>query len=483
MLQVVFLLWILPILGIVGIIIVPDKLKSELINLIVAIGCFAASLYIVIFAPYANETLLKHYILISPIGNWVTLCIGIVYLLSSIYAVGYMRLMEVDPKKLSYFYSLFSGFALTMFIAPFMNNPGLYWVAIDLTTIVSAFLIGFEKEAESIEASWKYLIIVSAGLSLGLLGIVLFYWGGTFHLGAVYSMTWANLHSISKTVPTVLLLSSFLLVLVGFGTKAGLAPMHTWLPDAHSEGPAPVSAMLSGALLNIAMLGIVRFLGILKGTKSFELGHLSLIVLGLFSLFVAALFIVRQDGIKRLMAYSSIEHIGIITISFGFGGVLGIAGGMYQMLNHSLTKSLMFFGSGSMMRHYGSKRIQDIKRILSFFPTIGLIWLLGAIAITGAPPFGLFLSEFTILRSGFKGNNSWASWIMGILLISIFISFLNHFRSMYFGEPMQQELAIDKPLSKWLTVPMWLSFIPIVILGFWWPHALWNFFIMAGKNI
>ncbi len=483
MLTVVEILWAIPIMAILISLLAANRVRHEYVNLFSAAAVFVTTLALLVFSPTKPQQSVSGYILISPFGNWVTLCIGAVYLLASIYSTGYMRILNVTGSKAAKFYGLLEGFALTMLIAPFMNNPGLYWIAIDFTTIVSAFLVGFEREAESVEASWKYLIVVSSGLSLSLLGIVLFYWAGTFHLGPVYSMTWATLHSVAGKVPTSLLLTSFLLVLVGFGTKAGLAPMHTWLPDAHSEGPAPVSAMLSGALLNTAILGIVRFMDVLDGTAASVPAHLAVIVLGVLSLSIAAMFIVRQQGIKRLMAYSSIEHMGIIAIGFGFGGVLGIAGAMYQMLNHSLNKSLLFFGAGNAMRSYGSKEIHRIRRVLSFYPVTGALWLLGAIAITGAPPFGLFQSEVAILRAGIGGKNSWTVWVIGLLLIVIFIGFMNHFRAMFFGlEPAPDSLPVMQ-FNSWLEVPMWLSLAAILVLGLWWPSGMLHFFTEAGKEL
>ena len=483
MLIVMEILWAIPILAILISLLGGNRVRNEYVNLSSSAAVFVTALVLLVFSPTRPQSHVSGYILISPFGNWVTLCTGVVYLLASIYSTGYMRILNITGSQAAKFYGLLEGFALTMLIVPFMNNPGLYWIAIDFTTRVSAFLVGFEREAESIEASWKYLIVVSSGLSLSLLGIVLFYWAGTFHLGPVYSMTWATLHSVAGKIPASLLLTSFLLVLVGFGTKAGLAPMHTWLPDAHSEGPAPVSAMLSGALLNTAILGIVRFMDVLDGTEASIPAHLAVIVLGLFSLSIAAMFIVRQQGIKRLMAYSSIEHMGIIAIGFGFGGVLGIAGAMYQMLNHSLNKSLLFFGAGNAMRSYGSKEIDRIRRVLSFYPVTGTLWLLGAIAITGAPPFGLFQSELAILRAGIGGSNSWAVWVIGLLLIVIFIGFMNHFRSMFFGLEPTPDGSPTMQFNGWLEVPMWLSLAAILVLGLWWPSGMLHFFTEAGKGL
>jgi len=250
--------------------------------------------------------------------------------------------------------------------------------------------------------------------------------------------------------------------------------MHSWLPDAHSEGPAPVSAMLSGALLNSAMIGIVRFLGIAKSAGLGPLPELALVAFGALSLLIGALFIVRQRGIKRLMAYSSIEHMGVVALGFGFGGPLGVAGAFYHMLNHSLNKSLMFFGAGNMMRAYGTKQIHQIHEVAGRFPTQGALWLAGAIAITGAPPFGLFLSEFTIMRAGLKPSFSWAVYVMAALLIVIFIGFMNHFRAMYYGARSEEALPAAS-VSTWCSLPMWLALAPLLVLGLWWPAGIWTY--------
>jgi hydrogenase-4 component F len=258
--------------------------------------------------------------------------------------------------------------------------------------------------------------------------------------------------------------------------------MHSWLPDAHSEAPAPVSAMLSGALLNTAMLGIARFLAITRTAHLGLLPQIVLVAFGVLSLFIGALFIVRQEGIKRLMAYSSIEHMGVVALGFGFGGTLGIAGALYHMLNHSLNKSLMFFGAGNMMRAYGTKEILKITGVGRYFPRLGALWLAGAIAITGAPPFGLFMSEFTIMRAGLKPSFSWAVYIMLILLILVFVGFMNHFRNMYYRPPTE-DAEPGGALNNWCVVPMWLALVPLLILGLWWPAAIWNYLTAIASSL
>jgi hydrogenase-4 component F len=470
-----------PAVAIILIMIIRRPMAAEGLNLAASIIAFAATVPLPFLSRTGSHFYWGGYIVIDPMGSWTILCAAIVYLLASIYAIGYMRLLD-EAERLPRFYALFAGFGLTTLIGPMMNTAGLYWIAIELTTLVSTFLVAFEHAPESIEAAWKYIIVVSGGISLALLGTVLFYWAGTFVLGPTYDMTWEALREAAPKMNSSLLTLAFLLVLIGYGTKVGLAPMHTWLPDAHSEGPAPVSALLSGALLNTAMVGIVRYLSVVDAAHLGPLPRNTLIALGAFSLFVSALFIVRQKGIKRLMAYSSVEHMGVIALGFGFGGPLGIAGALYHMLNHSLNKSLMFFGAGSMMRSYGTKEIRGITLVGRTFPVLGGLWLAGAVAITGAPPFGLFASELTILRAGFASSGVWAALIMLVLLIVIFVGFLNHFRVMYW-EPPAEPHRIQAGVSAWCLVPMWLALVPLLALGLWWPHEIWTYFGIVAQSL
>jgi hydrogenase-4 component F len=470
-----------PALAVIGCMVARWPRVAEALNLIASAVSFACAMPLPFLIDGQQLLYWNDYIMIDRMSAWVILCTSIVYFLASIYAVGYMRLLNED-RRLCRFYALFAGFGLTTLIGPLMNSVGIYWIAIELTTLVSTFLIAFERVADSMEAAWKYIMVVSAGISLALLGTILFYWGGSFVLGPSYKMTWAVLTDAAPQMNPALLKLAFLLVLVGYGTKVGLAPMHSWLPDAHSESPAPVSAMLSGALLNTAMIGIVRFLGVTKAANLGPLPQLTLVAFGVLSLFLGALFIVRQHGIKRLMAYSSIEHMGVVALGFGFGGALGVAGALYHMLNHSLNKSLMFFGAGIMMRAYGTKEIALIHGVGCRFPTEGALWLAGAIAITGAPPFGLFLSEFTIMRAGLKPLFSWAVYVMAILLIVVFIGFMNHFRVMYYQSTQSEESKGDR-LSGWCAAPMWLSLIPLLVLGLWWPTYVWDYLTSIAQSL
>jgi hydrogenase-4 component F len=458
---------------------------AEYANLAASVVCVVAAISLACIVRNPHR-FMHGYVMVDALAAWTLLCTALVYCLASIYAVGYMRLLAEERPRLPNFYALFALFAATMVCGPIMNNIGVYWIAIELTTLVSTFLVGFERGQAAIEAAWKYIIVVSAGISLALLGTVLFYWAGSLVIGPTYDMTWDVLRRAAPSMNPALTQMAFLLVLVGYGTKAGLAPMHTWLPDAHSEGPAPVSAMLSGALLNTAMLGVARFLTIEDAAGTSLLPRTVLVAFGAFSLFVAALFIVRQQGIKRLMAYSSVEHMGVLALGFGFGGPLAIAAVLYHMLNHSLGKSLMFFGAGNVMRVFGTTQMDEIRGAWDRFPVSGALWLAGAVAMTGAPPFGLFLSELTLMRAGMASANVWAVIVMLLLLIVIFIGFLNHFRAMYWesgplGQAKAAERAID--VNVWMTLPMWLALVPVLVLGLWWPQDLWRFFETVAADL
>ncbi len=479
-----FLLFIIvgaPVLAILLMLAVGGPRFAATANVTASLVVFTAAVPLVARSAYGAATFLHGLLLADPLGAWVVLCTASVYLLASLYAAASMH-MPQRPARLVRFYELFAGFALATLVAPLMNNVGLYWIAIEFTTLVSSFLVAFHRDPESIEAAWKYMVVVSAGISLSLLGTVLLYWAGSFALGPSYDMTWGTLQGAAARMSPGLVLLAFLLLLAGYGTKVGLAPMHTWLPDAHSESPAPVSALLSGALLNAAMVGIIRGLAVVEAAGKAPVAQAVLMGLGALSLLVAALFIVRQRGIKRLMAYSSVEHMGIIALGFGFGGPLGVAGALYHMLNHSLNKALMFFGAGSVLHSYNSKNIGSIREVGQRFPLFGALWLAGAVAITGAPPFGLFASELTILRASFAGEAAWLGVCAAVLLIVIFVGFLNHFRVMYFM-PAAQTSPPEHAPSLFSMLPMALALAPLLLFGLWWPQALWGYFGVIARSL
>jgi hydrogenase-4 component F len=476
----VLILLLAPIASMLIAIIIPSVRCAEYFNLLMSALCLYIAINFVIYLPHDPQTYLTYFYL-DKLGAWVAMCTSTVYFLCSFYSIGYLRSYK-DGQRARLYYAIFAAFAFVMLFAAVIGNILFYWIGIDLTTIVSTFLVCYKRSPESVEASWKYLVVVVAGLSIALLGILLFQWGSVLVSNNVNSVTWQSLAQSAPLMNGHLLILAFICCVVGFGTKVGLAPMHTWLPDAHSEGPAPASAMLSGALLNTAMLGVVRFVNITSLAGYHTFAHLLLVIFGILSVIVAAFYIGKQKGVKRLMAYSSLEHMGIIGLGFGFGGIYGLTGAMYHMLNHSLNKLIMFFGAGNMIHAFHTQRLDSMRGVLRIFPKSGLIWLLGAVAITGAPPAGLFLSELSIMRGGLLSENRWAAFIMMALLIVIFCSFLTHFRKMYFAKPSLDPTKVHK-LNGWFGIPMFLAVIPLFVFGFWWPGPMMDYFMSAAEQL
>ncbi len=342
----------------------------------------------------------------------------------------------IDMKRIKIFYSLTYAFIFTMLLVVTTQNIGLMWIAIEATTLASAFLVGFYNNKHSIEAAWKYVIICSVGIALALLGIVFLYFSSVqvFH-GSKVPLNWLFLYENAGMLHGSILKISFIFVLVGFGTKVGLAPMHTWLPDAHSQAPSPISALLSGVLLNSALYGVVRVLSIvnknLGGNTAFT--QRLLIVMGLLSIATAAVFIISQKDYKRLLAYSSIEHMGIITFALGIFTPASIFAAFFHMINHAFTKSMLFLASGNIYLKYKTKEISKVRGILKTMPVTGTIFLLGLFAISGMPPFSVFFSEVAVAISAAGRQHFILTIIFLVLIAIIFAGITFTTLKMFFG--------------------------------------------------
>jgi len=382
---------------------------------------------------------------LDQLSAYMLMLVAFVDFLVAIYSVGYMG-KEYEEKlfglgRLRAFYSLLQVLVFTMVLVVCSNNLGIMWIAIEGTTLASAFLVGFYNTENSLEATWKYIIICSVGITLALLGTILAYASLVVLVpgesgGALDWTTLVQAAQLKQLDPTILRIS-FILVLVGYGTKVGLAPMHTWLPDAHSQAPTPISAMLSGVLLNCAMYGILRFHIITSAQIGPGFSGTLLLLFGVLSLAVAATFIILAKDYKRLLAYSSIEHMGIVSLGFGIGGFFGIFGALLQMLNHAVTKSLLFFGSGQVLLKYKTKDMSEVSGMAKVMPVTATLFLAGALAITGCPPFSIFLSEFTILYGGLTTDHLLVSALYLFFLAVIFAAFMYHVGKMVFGTPSQ----------------------------------------------
>lgn len=356
---------------------------------------------------------------------------------AGIYSMGY--LYEENKKeiigfsRIRQFFILLNLFIFTMLFAVSVSNPALMWIAIEATTLSTAFLISFYNKPSAMEAAWKYLIVNSVGLLLGFLGtLILLAVSSPYLEGVEMIISWKDLMGIGAIQDPLAVKVAFIFILVGFGTKTGLVPMHTWLPDAHSKAPVPLSALLSGVLLNVAFFAILRNKIIVDNMIGSAFSSELLILFGIVSIVVAAFIILVQLNYKRLLAYSSIEHMGIVALGFGFGG-LGIFAGLLHMVFHSLAKSLLFLASGNIFLKYSSTKISSVKGVMSALPFTGMVFLFGVFAITGVPPFGIFFTEFYILSSGISNYPAIVALaIAGIIIV--FVGFLRHATSMVFGE-------------------------------------------------
>lgn len=341
---------------------------------------------------------------VDSLGAVFLLATGLLYGIAGVFSIGYLAVDESHsdaPAFAKRYFAYMNLFGWTMLLVPLAADFGTLWVAVELTTIVSALLVAIDRTDAALEASWKYILIASSGLGIALLAIIVLYATGTHLLGAAYVPRFERFlqhaHGLSHDAVAL----AFVLSVVGFGTKVGFVPMHTWLPDAHSEAPAPVSAMLSGSLLSGAFYAILRFFQVTVASGQQSFAEHVLIVFGAISLAAAALFVVRQRNYKRLLAYSSIEHMGIIALGIGFGAPLAVAGALLHVLTHAAAKGLAFFGAGSLLRGYDTKEVDGITDAVRAMPWTGSMFFAGALALCGLPLSGVFRSEFEIVAGGF----------------------------------------------------------------------------------
>ncbi len=360
---------------------------------------------------------------------------------SCIYSISYLEHeLEaglIDLRGMRRYYGLLHLFIFTMLIVTMANNLAIMWIGIEATTIVSALLIGlgFHKRPLAVEAAWKYIILCTVGITFALLGTFITYYASTAVMGTEGALNWTVLKTVAPRLNPETMKLAFIFVLVGYGTKAGLAPVHNWLPDAHSQAPSPISALLSGILLNTAFYGIMRFVSIVEPSTGGAFTGNLLIVFGLISIGIAAVFILVQENFKRLLAYSSIEHMGIISLGIGIGGPIGVYGALLHVLNHALSKPLMFFASGKIQSRFGSQNIASVRGVLTAMPLLGSLTLVGALSLSGTPPFNIFVSEFTVLKAGVDRGMWTVVACFLLFVVMVFYGVLSGFGKMLFGKP------------------------------------------------
>ena len=424
------------------------------------------------------------FLYVDSLSCFFLLTVAVVTVLAATGSVGYIAAEEAASRlsgfQVRLYYVFFGLFAALMLGSLETGNLGLLFVLIEASTLASAALVGLEGKAGSLEAAWKYVIISSLGVTIALAGtLFLFYSASTLHLAADLRLTWPYLFAHASGLAPASLRLAFLLAVVGYGTKVGLAPMHTWLPDAHAEAPSPASAMLSAALLNTGMYAIIRFLAIAKAGLGDEFPRVVLLVFGFLSVIIGVLFMVRRGNFKRLFAYSSVEHMGIIAVALGFGGVLGLYGALLHTLNHAIAKAVLFLSSGDVVVRYRTRESAGVRGLLASVPVTGAALLLASFAVLGSPPFGLFLSEFTIVRAGFAGASPVLPLLLLLLLAVAFVAFARTTTGMVTGEPESAggplpQMSPYQGAGMRLTVvlPVAFGLAALLLLGLWIPAGL-----------
>lgn len=392
---------------------------------------------------------------------------------AAVYSVGHMaremKEAEISVRQYHQYYSLLHLFFFSMIAVSVVNSIGLMWVGIELTTVVTALLVGLYNKETALEAAWKYLIMGSVGLSFALLGIIFIYLSGSFVFGDnPQALHWTVLLQMAKWLNPQWMLTGFVFVLIGLGTKAGVAPMHFWLPDAYSQSPASISAVLSGALLNTVLYGILRIYVIANSVLPGQIGQY-LIFFGIFSIAVSAPFLLVQRDLKRLLAFSSVEHIGVILLGVGIGGPLGMFGALLHMFNHSLVKSLLFMAAGNIQQKYHTRQIERISGVIASMPVTGKVFLLAMLALAGSPPFSLFISEITIMMAGFKTGHIGVTVLFLLLVVLIFAGMVFYTSRMVFGAAPSGMPV--REISAWSTAALLLPLTIVVVFGVYVPPS------------
>ncbi len=401
---------------------------------------------------------------------------------TSVFSASYIG-HEIESGRLTagylrFYHAMYQVLMLAMNLALLANNIGLMWVAIEMATLTTVLMVGIYRTPASLEAAWKYFILGSVGIALALFGTILVYLAARPVIGqGLEAMAWTVLVAEASAFDPALLNLAFVFLLLGYGTKVGLAPLHAWLPDAHAEGPTPISAVLSGLLLNVALYALLRFKILLTANAAALAPGALMIGMGLVSLIFAALMLYRRRDIKRMFAYSSIEHMGIITFAFGMGGPIASFAGLFHMTMHSLTKSAIFFAVGHVSQAKETQRIADIRGLTESHPVLGWSLVLGVVAIAGMPPFGIFMSEFLIITSTFAREPLLALPLVAGLLIGVGALVLR-LQGIVFGDASGASAPVHASY-----VPLFVHLAIVLVAGLFLPAALVSWFRTVAMMI
>ncbi len=423
----------------------------------------------------------------------VCLLTASVALVCSTYAVGYLREDErsgvfsdeenESTSKLRKYYALTPLFVSSMFLVALANNLGVMWVAIEATTLASVFLVTFYGKVTSLEAAWKYAIIGGVGLSMALFGTVLTYYAGRHILGTdtLAGLNWSVLAGHAAQLDKTTMRLAFILALLGYGTKAGLAPMHTWKPDAYSEAPVPAAAILSSAMLNCALYGLIRFYILTSRSVGAEFPGSLLLLFGMLSMGISVPFVLVQKNFRRLLAYHTIDHAGIMVTALGVGGKLAVLALMLHMTYHTVAKSLLFLCAGNVYQHFKTDLFDKVKGgVIRVMPVTGTVFLMAMLAIIGMPPFSLFQSEFLILRAAFGAGHYLPVALFILFGTGIFAGALLHVGGLVLGAGGEGPIAVLRP---WRDFSMLAMAAVLVIVAFWLPAPLLDLIRGAARVV
>jgi hydrogenase-4 component F len=453
------------------------------LNSAMSFGTLAASAFLTVRVVTGGSfTAMNDQFFVDSFNVFLVALTAFVAFTTSLFSRPYMRIEQVHGKlnvnMLRLYHSMYQLFTFTMLLALLTNNLGIMWVAMEAATLTTVLLVSLYRTPASLEAAWKYFILCSVGIAQALFGTILLYFAAEKVLGAGgTALLWTHLDAVKTELEPTVLSLAFVFLLVGYGTKVGLVPLHNWLPDAHAEGPTPVSAVLSGLLLNVALYAVVRSKVLVDGALGSHFAGDLMMGFGLLSVFMAAFFLSRQKDVKRMFAYSSIEHMGLMTFAFGMGGAVATFAGMLHMTVHSLTKSAIFFAVGHATQKSGTQVMEDIRGLIKTNPTIGWGLLIGALAILGMPPFGVFASEFLIITTAMHTY----PWTTPFLLVALGVAFAAIFgkvQKMVFGETSGKRLPHPPAL-----VPVFVHLALVLLLGLYIPPYLADWYRQATALI
>ena len=452
--------------------VIGEKKYAPEINILGSAATFAASVFLAVDV-YNNGQILagREFFFVDEFNVYLAVLTAFVSMTTAIFSRPYMRHEQASGRlgktAMRFYHAMFQLFIFAMLLALLTNNVGILWIAMELATLSTVLLVSLYRTPSSVEAAWKYFILCGVGIALALFGTVLLYFAAEKVLGeGSKALQWTNLAAVSGSLEPTVLSLAFVFFMVGYGTKVGLVPLHNWLPDAHAEGPTPISAVLSGLLLNIALYALVRCKTLVDGaTHNNRAGHI-MMTFGLLSLLVSAFALLRQKDIKRMFSYSSIEHMGIATFAFGLGGPVATFGALLHMLVHSLTKSAIFFTVGHACQMHGTQEMSRIRGLIKANPLVGWGLMIGVVAIVGLPPFGLFTSEFLILTATMKTAPLLAPFFLLGLAIA-FAALLRKVMPMVFGPVPDYQHG-----HRVSHTPVILHIVVVLVLGLYLPVFL-----------